>query len=600
MGELFSARSGRSRLGNGAIPRQTGASGMTAVLERTAAPCALRDSENALRAVVAESECEVEQLAHDFEGLARETSTILEIAGVIAGCAGDERMGSVLTGVQRLASAAKSFLRERVEATTGILETVTAEAALLERLAHLTRGQKAIVRETEMLRVLTNIEVARLGEVGAGFQYLAHELDDFAQAVARSTNEVTRHTDERRKAIEETRRSLTAELPRMREEFARVEQSLEAALASVEAALEQLRGTPVRFSGCVEEIARQIAGVVAGIQAHDITRQQIEHVQAALLTIADELGGEERPSAGTEAGLMVQSYQLRSVRETVRGWTTQIGSCLEAIRHITSSEILELGPVVLAQHSALGAHLTRIEELEEECEADNARVQASFAGISGLMQLVNEHLERSKVVRDRLQLLMFNSIVEASHLGSQADGILEISTTIKRISATWREITTGTEAATEEIRTLVEQSRTTVEAFSEASKEGLRAARGETMGGLGVLRDAAECADRRGREIQRATLGLQAKIAEAGSAGHHLEVCFEGLDAALEGIETARRQLEKEREPGDAAFDREEVERRFSAGYTTEMERAVLRAALEGGPMPVAQRNFAGNSVELF
>ena len=386
----------------------------------------------------------------------------------------------------------------------------------------------------------------------------------------------------------------------MREEFARVEQSLETAVASVEAALEQLFGTPVRFSGCVEEIASQIAGVVAAIQAHDITRQQIEHVQAALLTIAAELEGEGGPSAGTGAGLAIQSYQLRSVRETVRGWTAQISTCLEAIGHITSSEILELGPVVLAQQRALGGHLARIEKLEEECEADNARVQASFAGISGLMQLVNEHLERSKVVRDRLQLLMFNSIVEASHLGSQADGILEISTTIKRISATWGEITTGSEAATEEIRTLVEQSRSTLEAFSEASKGGLRAARGETMGGLGVLRDAAECADRRGREIQRATLGLQAKIEEVGGPGHRLEVCFQRLDAAVEGIEGARRQGEEEGDAGDVAFDAEEVERRFSADYTTEMERAVLRAALEGGPMPVAQPNFAGNSVELF
>jgi hypothetical protein len=118
---------------------------------------------------------------------------------------------------------------------------------------------------------------------------------------------------------------------------------------------------------------------------------------------------------------------------------------------------------------------------------------------------------------------MFNSIVEASHLGSQADGILEISTTIKRISATWGEITTGSESATEEIRTLVEQSRTTLEAFSEASKEGLRAARSETMGSLGILREAAKCADQRGREIQAATLGLQAKIAEIGSAGNRLE-----------------------------------------------------------------------------
>jgi hypothetical protein len=186
------------------------------------------------------------------------------------------------------------------------------------------------------------------------------------------------------------------------------------------------------------------------------------------------------------------------------------------------------------------------------------------------------------VVRDRLQLLMFNSIVEASHLGSQADGILEISTTIKRISATWGEITTGSEAATEEIRTLVEQSRTTLEAFSEASKEGLRAARSETMGSLGILREAAKCA-------------------EIGSAGNRLEVCFGQLDTARTGIESAQRALEQEGGPGSGTgFDAEAVERRFSADYTTEMERAVLRAALAGGPMPVAQPNFAGNSVELF
>jgi hypothetical protein len=30
------------------------------------------------------------------------------------------------------------------------------------------------------------------------------------------------------------------------------------------------------------------------------------------------------------------------------------------------------------------------------------------------------------------------------------------------------------------------------------------------------------------------------------------------------------------------------------------MERAVLRAALEGGPLPEAEQSFAGNSVELF
>jgi len=46
--------------------------------------------------------------------------------------------------------------------------------------------------------------------------------------------------------------------------------------------------------------------------------------------------------------------------------------------------------------------------------------------------------------------------------------------------------------------------------------------------------------------------------------------------------------------------DTAEVEQLFSALYTTEMERAVLHAALGGKAMPAAQSTFAGNSVELF
>ena len=571
---------------------------MTLVVEGEAAHAALSGVAGELRALLTESETEMERLGHDFEALARETNAILETAGVIVGCAESERMAQVLPGVQKLASAAQEFIRGRLEATAGVLDTVVAEEKLLERLTQLTRGQKAIVRETEMLRVLTNIEVARLGDVGTGFQYLAHELDDFSQSVARSTGELMEHTEGRKKEIGETRHTLADGLPGMREEFARIERSLSSALGEIDATLGELRGTPLRFRGCVEEVAVQIAGVVAAIQGHDITRQQIEHVETALVRIAEALNRGDS-SAEARAGLTIQNYQLRNVRRTIDGWTAQIRSCLEGIGHIASSELQELGAVVMRQEGALSAQLTHIDRLEEECESGDAKVQASFAGIAGLMQLVSEHLERSKSVRDRLQLLMFNSIVEASHLGTQADGILEISTSIKRLSASWGGITTQSEEATGRIGKLVEESHGTVESFSEGSYAGLREARAETMAGLEVLRDAASCAETQGREVEVAVRSVQTRIAAIGATGERLDAGFLRLERALEAMETVRQQLEEDG-AGGGSFDREAVEQGFFADYTTEMERAVLRAALQGGPLPPVEQTFAGNSVELF
>ncbi len=189
-----------------------------------------------------------------------------------------------------------------------------------------------------------------------------------------------------------------------------------------------MKETPARFQGCVAEIAQQIAGVVAAIQANDITRQQMEHVRGG--AGRDRRGDLETGGGAGEvaAGLTIQSYQVRSIETTVEGWTGQIRRCLERIAQLAVAEILEMGRGVLGRERLLEAELRRIEQLEEQCAADNARVQSSLSGMAGLMQLVSEHLERSRAVRERLQLLMFNSIVEAEpsgHAGGRDPGDLK-------------------------------------------------------------------------------------------------------------------------------------------------------------------------------
>src|ERR1700723_2514722 len=253
-----------------------------------------------LRPLLEESREEIEALASDFQTLAHQTEALLAAAASMLDCPECAGALIVVAEVQPMAEAARVFLRDRILGANRILATVTAEAALLNQLAQLTRAQKAIVRETDMLRVLTNIEVARLGAVGAGFEHLALELDDFSQAVSGSIGDLTLRTEERRSAVEEIRRALAVEIPRMRRTFAEAEQSLSQALTLIEPTVLQLSAAPAGFRGCVEEVAEQIAGVVAAIQTHDITRQQIEHAGVALETIAGTLSSVE---GGTEGGI---------------------------------------------------------------------------------------------------------------------------------------------------------------------------------------------------------------------------------------------------------------------------------------------------------
>jgi hypothetical protein len=569
--------------------------------------CKLEKAGQELQSVLRESGKEIDTAGKDFQQLARRAGDILNLAAGVVDCVDDEGVKSILSKVQILGAAAKKYIQEKLRATAGILDIVTTEAKSLERLSQLTRNQHSIARETQMLSVLTNIEVASLGRAGAGFGYLASQLNDFSQSVAKDTMELTIHTDERKAEIEQTMRMLAVELPRMREEFARIEADLEDALATVDHGMTELAGIPAHFRECVEETANQIAGVVAAVQANDITRQQIEHVCEALQIISAKMNDVNGPEPETgnglariAAGLVIQSYQLKSVRATVSGWVSQIRRCMEGILKISSSEVKGIGPVVLAQAQGLSRQLARIDALEQECMADTAEVEGSLSALSALMKLVSEHLDRARLVRDHLQLLTFNSIIEASRLGTQADAILEISQSIKRISVLWSEMTDQSGQAKEEILNLAGQARKEMDGFLQAGNNGLRAAQAETRAGLENLRASAALATGKAGEIEILIGEMQAEIASAGSTADRLDACFAHVDAVLNGIEELKSRFESDAPKSLASKEQSEVEAMFAGHYTTEMEREVMRAALGGKPLPSAQQNLAGNDVELF
>lgn len=300
----------------------------------------LAQSKEELGAMARVVDGEIGSVASAFEGLAGHTDTLLTLASALIGCVEGEAISSVLPKVQTLGVAAKRFIEERLQATTGILETVTAEANLLQQLSLVTSGQAAIASKINALSYLTNIEVARLGDVGAGFHYLAHELSDFSRSVIKDTRELSRQTARRRRAIEDTKGVLSAELPRQREALASIEADLGDAVAAVERSLNGLARTPVQFKLSLEDIARQVAGVVAAIQAHDITRQQIEHVQEAFALITSIMPEPPGDGATSElvrvsSGLTIQAYQLRTIRETVANWAAQIKTCMNGIMQVS-------------------------------------------------------------------------------------------------------------------------------------------------------------------------------------------------------------------------------------------------------------------------
>jgi len=97
--------------------------------------------------------------------------------------------------------------------------------------------------------------------------------------------------------------------------------------------------------------------------------------------------------------------------------------------------------MVLEQERKVASHLTHIELLERDSQAYSERIQTHVRRLSNLMQLFSDHLQKSKSVSDRFQILSFTQLLSPATWAREAEPWLAIAKIIGRISEQWGEIT---------------------------------------------------------------------------------------------------------------------------------------------------------------
>jgi hypothetical protein len=565
----------------------------------------MQAAQDCLTRVMIASETEIEALARTFAKLAGESSRVLSLTSKIVECFADDCVTSMLPTLRALGIAEVSLVEFRLQAIRGIIETTGTEMNVLHQLSKVTRSQSEIALKTRILAMMTNVEVGRLGCLGSSFEHLASELNNFSRILSSDTVDLERQTGNRKTATQATNRELASELPHLAEELVRTKIKLEEDLTVMESGLIRLDAIPMEFEACVQRIGAQIAGAVAAIQSYDITRQQIDHVYTAIINIASEIsgGGSRRKKSSRERcisslGITIQVCQLRQIRETVANWISQVRECLEAMLTISASEMASISPMVRTREGEVSARLDHIEWMRSESQARSAKICRTVGEHSSLVKLIDEQVKTAAATRQTLHLLSLNAIVECDRVGAQANVVLEIGNGISDLTQEWRTITDQSDLAMQTISELVERINRLTASFADAENQKLQKAQSQTRAGLTKLQAASEFAASQTRDIQ---LGLESmKIMTAGIVERvdKLEASYQQLDVVLNLLQTV--QLELQSDPSPSQVWDEETKQHFSASYTTEIEREVLRVALGGTALPQARQALEVNGVELF
>jgi hypothetical protein len=567
----------------------------------------LRSAQDGLSSMASASESEIEALALTFQKLADETSRMLGLASKIVECIEDDGVMSVLPTLRALGVAEMSLIESRLQATYGILEASGSEMNVLRQLSKVTASQSGIALKTRILAMMTNVEVGRLGSLGTSFEYLASELNTFSRTLSADTDDLERHTGNRRTAIEATNRVLVAELPQLAEDLARIKIKLEEDLAVLESGLVRLGSIPTQFKACVQNIDAQIRGAVAAIQSYDITRQQIDHVRKAIGDIAQEApagggrGKEKlREFSRFSLGITIQVHQLRQIRETVVNWISRVRDCLEATLQISASEMAGISPKVRAHEGEVSTRLDHIELMRNESKAHGGKICRTVGEHSSLVNLIDEQVKKAAVTRQALHLLSLNAIVEGDRLGAQANAVLEIGNGISDLTLEWSRITDQSDLAMQAISELVERINNLTAKFSEVEDQKLQQVQAQTRAGLNRLRAASDFAARQSRDIQFGLESMKTVTRGVVKSIDVLEASYRQIDGALSVLQGVQFELAADPSETWDEDEADEMRQHFSASYTTEIEREVLRVALGGTQLPQAEQALEGNGVELF
>ncbi|WP_133121929.1 hypothetical protein [Pleomorphomonas carboxyditropha] len=476
----------------------------------------------------------------------------------------------------------------------GLTDLMESQAAAGQRLASILADGEAITPRTrDMQRSLRYLTTCAMETriAGAGVAEFAQFADDVDKYVGSAIGQI----DVFAAKVGELSAQLAAACAGgkgtgLEAQVSAVSSTLTDALDAVVSRRASLRRLAAGTADVARSVQDKVGKVLSALQIGDVARQRIEHVQAGIAILLDELArcdSERRAEALTRAAVRLLAAQTSAL---IKDFTEQTHVVVASIEGLAgeAERVLALngkagrGGGETMQAIEEGVSLAR--SVVGDIERSGALAAAAYAATS---QVASELLSNMgnigniRSVRDDIRCLAINAYLRSNRLGAKgrAVGVVaaEMNTYAARLGV-----------AAEDILQRLSAMRETAAGIDAEDGERRVDIVGEIDGAVATLREAS----------QRTNHHL-GEAAESGNAiAERIGHIARDIDFAKdlgEHLETCRRLFGSDDHPGPAedAGAHAGFAERLLAVYTMAAERDIHRAILGAGnaPAPAAPAN---------
>jgi hypothetical protein len=408
---------------------------------------ALHGMEHGLSSVVKARERDFLALGEDLMALQSGCEDISAKAGELVALSSGQ---DVLTTLETLSGKLRAVTDQEARASGAqSLIDIDGVSRIVEELSGIVAAFAKIVKKLSMLGIATRIESARLGADGRGFSTLADDVEKLAHSIVDHCAGIASKIEALRGHVASARDRTQGSIKAQERCFEVITTELTANIANVSELSVRSADLSQDLSATAGEIAADISQAVQSLQFHDIVRQQIEHVEHALLEMITMLDSEE---ASTEDPLELLGFasdvltlQTSQLDSAARHFSEAAG-ILRTTLDSLSSRILGMGQAIAELPGRGGATgrspLAGVEAGIAVVKGELGDFAAQGAALGGIMDSVADtiadmgnSIEAIEEVGAEIELIAINASIKAAHTGDAGAALGVLATAIQHLSA---------------------------------------------------------------------------------------------------------------------------------------------------------------------
>lgn len=401
--------------------------------------------------VIKDREEEFLQLGATVFTINSKAGTFSGTASAMAKAAGEGALRAAIAELGAQADEAKAVF---ASISTGQqLQGMTEVLGLIEKLEQAMREFSTMVRTLKVLEITTRIESARLGSLGAGFTTLADDVKSLAAKIVQNTDKIREQTRTLGQQVETARDQGQKQLRQQEEQLRGMFAELFAGIADLEEMRAHSATLVQELATGSRQVTESMGQVIASVQFHDITRQQIEHVeeildQAMTQTAATPDADPAGMAAWVRDVLRLQAPQVGQAREMFCRAVDELITSLEAIADNVENLQRKITAVAYADHGrgasvldAIRSHIGSVVRATQATSDQVAETSQAMSRMAETIATVSAFVDDIEDIGTEIELIALNASVKAAHTGEQGRALGVLAVEIQHLSMTARDHT---------------------------------------------------------------------------------------------------------------------------------------------------------------